>query len=76
MGKLFAGSLYSQRRTEVVCLNFARDHFDKPEAFWTPIVWTDESRIELLATITGITVCLEGSQTFEQHCSNKYKNIF
>ncbi|XP_062849643.1 zinc finger protein 638 [Trichomycterus rosablanca] len=35
------------RKNKVARLNFAREHLDKPEAFWKSILWTDESKIEL-----------------------------
>uniref|UniRef100_A0A3Q2CFB6 Tc1-like transposase DDE domain-containing protein n=1 Tax=Cyprinodon variegatus TaxID=28743 RepID=A0A3Q2CFB6_CYPVA len=35
------------RKNKAARLKFAREHLDKPEAFWKSILWTDESKIEL-----------------------------
>lgn len=44
MGPLREGNLCSQKK-EQSCL-FAREHLDKPKAFWKSILWTDESKID------------------------------
>lgn len=35
------------KKNKTARLNFAREHLEKPEAFWKSILWTDESKIEL-----------------------------
>lgn len=35
------------RKNKAARFNFAREHLDKPKAFWKSILWTDESKIEL-----------------------------
>lgn len=31
-------------------LEFAKKHIDKPQSFWENVLWTDESKLELLAS--------------------------
>lgn len=36
------------KKYQTAHLNFARDHLDKPEVFWKYILWTNESKIDLV----------------------------
>uniref|UniRef100_A0A3B4TRY4 Transposase Tc1-like domain-containing protein n=1 Tax=Seriola dumerili TaxID=41447 RepID=A0A3B4TRY4_SERDU len=35
------------KKNKAARFNFAKEHLDKPEAFWESILWTDESKVEL-----------------------------
>lgn len=34
-----------EKQNKAACLHFAREHLEKPEAFWKSILWSDGSRI-------------------------------
>ena len=42
------------RKNKAARLNFAREHLDKPEAFWKSILWTDESTRQMVTIKTAM----------------------
>lgn len=44
---IFIGEQLEGTQNKAPRLNFAREHLDKPDAFWKFILWTDESKVEL-----------------------------
>ena len=54
------------RKNKAARFNFAREHLDKPEAFWKSILWTDESKIELFGHNQNCHVWRKANTAFQE----------